>query len=117
MKQHHRGRRKSIPESYYVRVLRWKIQGEGYGAISERLSRLGVATSRGSVERLVKGLPPYQENAEYLTGTSSVGAIVPTIDLERLTKPLLEQKARADDGTTYGQESLMYVCPALISNP
>ena len=37
--------------------------------------------------------------------------------LERLTKPLLEQKARADDGTTYGQESLMYVCPALISNP
>ena len=38
-------------------------------------------------------------------------------DLERLTKPLLEQKARADDGTTYGQESLMYVCPALISNP
>ncbi len=38
-------------------------------------------------------------------------------ELERLTKPLLEQKARADDGTTYGQESLMYVCPALISNP
>ena len=39
------------------------------------------------------------------------------LHLERLTKPLLEQKARADDGTTYGQESLMYVCPALISNP
>lgn len=36
--------------------------------------------------------------------------------LDRLTKPLLEQKARADDGTTDGQESFMYVCLPFISN-
>ena len=33
--------------------------GLGYQAIARELSRLGIATSRGSVERLVKGLPPY----------------------------------------------------------
>ncbi len=52
-----------------------------------------------------------------LSGDDVEALVQQVLDLERLTKPLLEQKARADDGTTYGQESLMYVCPALISNP
>ena len=56
-----RGRRRSIPEELFVRVLRLKLKGLGYQCISEELNRLGVATSRGSVERLVKGLPPYDE--------------------------------------------------------
>ena len=34
--------------------------GLGYQAIANELNRLGVSTSRGSVERLVKGLPPYE---------------------------------------------------------
>ena len=54
-----RGRPRSIPERYFVRVLRLKLSGLGYQAIASELGRLGVASSRGSVERLVRGLPPY----------------------------------------------------------
>jgi hypothetical protein len=55
------GRPQSIPEHLFVRVLRLKLAGLGYQAIANELNRLGVATSRGSVERLLKGLPPYQD--------------------------------------------------------
>ena len=56
-----RGRPRSIPSALFVKVLRLKLAGLGYLAISNELNRLGVATSRGSVERLVKGLPPYND--------------------------------------------------------
>ena len=53
------GRPRSIPERLFVRVHAMHRTGLGYQAIAAELSRLGIATSRGSVERLVKGLPPY----------------------------------------------------------
>ena len=58
-----RGRRPSIPQAFFVRVFRLKSSGLGYQGIANELGRLGVATSRGSVERLLKGLPPYQDQA------------------------------------------------------
>ena len=56
------GRPRSIPERLFVTVLRLKLAGLGYRAIANELNGLGVSTSRGSVERLVKGLPPYDRN-------------------------------------------------------
>ena len=61
MKARRKGRPKSIPERYFVRVFRWKLAGLGYQRIAHRLNAAGVPTSRGSVERLLKGLPPYDE--------------------------------------------------------
>jgi hypothetical protein len=46
-----------------VRALRLKLSGLGYQGVADELGRLEVLTSRGSVERLVKGLPPYQDQA------------------------------------------------------
>ena len=59
-----RGRPRAIPEALFVRVLRLKLSGMGYQGIADELNRLGVGTSRGSVERLVKGRPPYQDEME-----------------------------------------------------
>ena len=56
-----KGRPRSIPDAFFVRVLRLKLHGLGYQAIADALNRLGVATSRGSVYRLCKGLPPYDD--------------------------------------------------------
>ncbi len=58
-----RGRRPSIPSAFFVRALRLKLSGLGYQGVADELGRLEVLTSRGSVERLVKGLPPYQDQA------------------------------------------------------
>ena len=38
---------------------RLKDQGYGYRAIASRLHALGVATTKSSVERLIRGLPSY----------------------------------------------------------
>ena len=54
------GRKRSIPERVWGDVFRLHSQGHGYGTVAARLADLGVWTSRGSVERLIKGLPPYQ---------------------------------------------------------
>ena len=59
-----RGRPRSIPEGYFVRVFRWKLAGDGYQTIATRLNALGVATTRGSVERLVKGRGCYAEGED-----------------------------------------------------
>ena len=39
-------------------------EGKGYRSITRELDALGVATSRGSVYRLLKRLPPYQDAGE-----------------------------------------------------
>ncbi len=36
-------------------------EGHGYRMVATRLADLGVWTTRGSVERLIKRRPPYQE--------------------------------------------------------
>ena len=54
------GRKRSIPERVWGDALRLYSQGHGYGMVASRLADLGVWTSRGSVERLIKGRPPYQ---------------------------------------------------------
>ena len=59
-----KGRPRSIPERLFVKVFRLKLGGLGYQAIADELNVLGVATSRGSVERLIKGLPPYGEKSK-----------------------------------------------------
>jgi len=56
-----KGRPRSIPVRLFVKALRLKLSGLGYQAVAEELERYGVRTSRGSVERLVKGLPPYED--------------------------------------------------------
>ena len=57
-----RGRPRSIDPAYFVKALRLKLSGLGYQRVAEELERYGVHTSRGSVERLVKGLPPYHQD-------------------------------------------------------
>ena len=54
------GRKRSIPEWVWGDALRLYSQGLGYRMVATRLADLGVWTTRGSVERLIKGLPPYQ---------------------------------------------------------
>ena len=54
-----RGRPVSIPETAFAGVRRWRSQGFGYIRISRLLEGVGVFTSKSSVERLLKGHPPY----------------------------------------------------------
>jgi len=54
-----RGRPVSIPETAFADVRRWRSQGFGYIRISRLLEGVGVFTSKSSVERLLKGQPPY----------------------------------------------------------
>ncbi len=49
------GRPPSIPVSFYARVFQLYSLGFGYRRIAEMLEDVGVYTTRGSVERLVKG--------------------------------------------------------------
>jgi hypothetical protein len=53
------GRPRSISESSFVMVIKLHRQGLGYQAIAKYLEQYGVSTTRGSVFRLIKGLPPY----------------------------------------------------------
>ena len=53
------GRKRSIPERVWGDVFRLYSEGHGYRMVATRLADLGVWTTRGSVERLIKGLPPY----------------------------------------------------------
>ena len=54
------GRKRSIPESVWGDAFRLYAEGHDYRMVASRLADLGVWTTRGSVERLIKGLPPYQ---------------------------------------------------------
>ena len=54
------GRRQSIPADLWPEVARLKQSGLGYQRVAIELGKLGVLTSRGSVERCVKRLGCYQ---------------------------------------------------------
>ena len=54
-----RGRPVSIPFEAYGLVFHLHAAGVGFRAIAKGLERIGVATTRSSVFRLVHGLPPY----------------------------------------------------------
>jgi hypothetical protein len=54
-----RGRPISIPPRVFADVRRWHSHGYGYRRIVRLLEGVGVYTSRGSVERLLLGKPPY----------------------------------------------------------
>ena len=60
------GRRTSIPKSLFVTVSRLSDEGLGSRCITRELDALGVATSRGSVYRLLKGISPYRDALESL---------------------------------------------------
>ena len=53
------GRKPSIPQDVWREVFQLYAEGNGYRAISTALLVLGVLTSKSSVERLIKGKPPY----------------------------------------------------------
>ena len=53
------GRMPSIPPTVYQRVFDLHAQGLGVFRIAAALEGMGVFTSRGSVDRLLRGLPPY----------------------------------------------------------
>ena len=55
-----RGRRKSIPQEHWGTVFRLYSEGRGYRRIADDLIPLGVSCTKSSVERLIKGVPPYQ---------------------------------------------------------
>ena len=56
-----KGRPKSIPERLFVMVFSLKKAGMGYQRIAKELDALNIATSRGSVYRLIKRLKPYDD--------------------------------------------------------
>ncbi len=53
------GRPQSIPPWAWPEVFRLREQGMGYRRVAEALLPLKVATTKSSVERLIKGKPPY----------------------------------------------------------
>ena len=54
-----KGRTASISESAFGDVLRWHGQGYGCRRIARLLEGIGVFASKSSVERLIRGQPPY----------------------------------------------------------
>jgi hypothetical protein len=54
------GRSRSVPEAFFGTVFQWYSLGWGYRRIANELTALGALTSKSSIERVVKGLPPYQ---------------------------------------------------------
>jgi hypothetical protein len=64
-----RGRPVSIPESAFAECFRLHGEGHGYRRIADLLAGQGVYTTKSSVERLIRGLPPY-------TGRLVSGALV-----------------------------------------
>jgi hypothetical protein len=56
-----RGRPPAIPPSAYGLVFRLYSEGLGYRAIADRLAEMRLCyPTKSSVERMIKGLPPYQ---------------------------------------------------------
>ena len=53
----------SIPKELVGEVIRLNEQGLGRRRIAQALGRHGCRTSKSSVERLIKGLPPYENRA------------------------------------------------------
>ena len=60
------GRPVSIPESSWEDVRRWNKEGIGCRRIATMLEKHQVFTTRGSVYRLLRSLPPY-DKGESLT--------------------------------------------------
>ena len=54
------GRPQNIPHWAWPEVLRLHNHGLGYRPVAAGLVSLKVSTTKSSVERLIKGLPPYQ---------------------------------------------------------
>ena len=54
------GRPTSIPAWAWPKVFELHRQGLGYRRVAVSLESLRVWTTKSSVERLVRGLPPYQ---------------------------------------------------------
>ena len=53
------GRPQSIPRWAWPEVFRLYGQGLGYRAVAHALIPMKVSTTKSSVERLIKGRPPY----------------------------------------------------------
>jgi len=55
------GRPQSIPVEIWPEVIRLYGQGLGYRRVANALIPLKIWTTKSSVERLIKGRPPYQD--------------------------------------------------------
>ncbi len=51
----------SIPRELVIELIRLNWQGLGRRRIAQELERWGVWTTKSSVDRLLRGLPPYRE--------------------------------------------------------
>ena len=51
----------SIPRELVSELIRLNRQGLGRRRIAQEMERWGVWTTKSSVDRLLKGLPPYKE--------------------------------------------------------
>lgn len=61
-RKHNQGRPRSIPPELFVKVLRLRLGGMSYNQIAILLDEEDcLSTTRGSVERLVKGRSPYHD--------------------------------------------------------
>ena len=58
-KRQGQGRHASIPREAHAATLKLHTDGHGYQKIARLLEDLGVFTTKSSVFRLLKGLPPY----------------------------------------------------------
>ena len=56
------GRPQAIPPTAYQEVFQLRSLGMGFRKIATALEAKGIFTSRSSVERLVRGQPPYPTN-------------------------------------------------------
>ena len=59
-----KGRPRSIPETFFVTLLRLRLKGLGYRRIAAELTRRGAPTTAGSVFRFIHELPPYDTSGE-----------------------------------------------------
>ena len=64
------GRQQSIPPEHWATVFRMYSEGHGYRRIADMLIPMHVCTTKSSVERLIKGLPPYQGRRVIPTSTA-----------------------------------------------
>ena len=54
------GRPRSIPQAVWSEVFSLYASGLGYERIARELQKIGIWTTRGSVERLIKGRGSYR---------------------------------------------------------
>ena len=85
-----RGRPQSIPPEMWGTVFRLHSQGHGYRRIADLLIPLHVSTTKSSVERLIKGLPPYLGRRVVTQRIGPEGHVIRVLPIATLITPPME---------------------------